>query len=192
MRIAAITRGWAGIVAGVMIMAGCAGKIEYTKYTAKDPELRLSVDVVQGWDAREYRGSHDSFAEVVFLEPARKDKPRRALLAIQAQPAAGRSARQFLDALIAKSRAMPGWKLGATGKRTVAGAPAVTAELSYLGPTTPNTISLNLKPMRENVAVLVQGNTLYLVRYENMAVAFDRFAPAFQRALDSLVFASSQ
>jgi hypothetical protein len=74
---------------GMMTWAqGCSSQPDYKKYSSKDSELNVEMDHSVGWDFNETRGAYGSYAQVIFLEPAKKDKPLRATMVFVTQRSA--------------------------------------------------------------------------------------------------------
>ena len=61
---------------------GCSPAFNYEKYSSKDSKLNITLDYISGWLYSEHRGSHGSYAQVLFYEPTSEGKAFKAGIVI--------------------------------------------------------------------------------------------------------------
>jgi hypothetical protein len=181
---------------GVISMVGslgCSKAVKYERYSSKDTEINLVMDYVSGWLFSESRGAENSYAQVIFYEPLRKDKNIKAGMVVTVRDSSKialdpLSVDSVADELLSRREKLKDMKLLARTKNTVLGSEAVTVVLSYKTLDKLNSIDDKLTPVKEKVVIFRNNNKFYTVRYQNTEKEFGVFNQAFSHILKTAQF----
>ena len=181
------------VIGGLFMIGcnGCASGLGYEKYVSKDPKLNISMDYISGWLYSEHRGTQDSYAQVLFYEPDRKDKDRKAGIAVTVRDMSKvefdpLSVEAAADDLLKKRLKLKDAKILSKSKIEFLRTVAVDIKLTYK--TLDKLYSTDAKfiPVKERIVIFNRGGTFYTVRYENTAEEFERFEKAFSHCIKTL------
>lgn len=181
---------------GAMIMissSGCSPNFKYERYLAKDQRLDFTLEYVSGWLPFEQFGSHNSFAQVIFVYPKGEKKAFRASMAAtlkdeskaQINPA---TVEAFADDLISKRLNLQDSKLIYRKDVTVSGEDAVEIEMAYKTLDRIEKLGARLIPVKERIVILKKSGKFYILRYENKAKEFESLNKAFSHIITTLSF----
>ena len=185
------------LLIGVMMMLGSRGYAQphesvYEKYVSKDPKIGIATQRLAAWSASESRGSYEPYAMVVFFEPERGEKGRRAEMVVSVTQSAEAKIDPTLDAmtvdLLGRRQQLPGYKVLAQTQDELLGVPAMQVELSYRVPASLHALEKREHVIREKVVLFVRGARLYQLRYVNTEGAYPAFEEAFEHLIASLTF----
>jgi len=181
---------------GAIVMisfSGCSPDFKYGRYLPKDSRLDFTMEYLSGWLAFEQFGSHNSFAQVVFVYPKGKDKAFKASMVatlkdeskVQINTA---TIEAFADDLIAKRLNLKDSRLIYRKDATVAGEDAVEIEMAYKALDNIDRVNAKLIPVKERIVILKRAGKFYIFRYENKAKEFEGLNKAFNHIITSLNF----
>ena len=185
------------LLIGVMMMSSGRGYAQphesaFEKYVSKDPRIGITAERPAAWSVSESRGSYEPYAMVVFFEPERGEKGRRAQMVVSVTQGVEAKIDPTLDAmtvdLLGRRQQLPGYKLLAQTRDELFGVPAVQIELSYRAPASLNALEKREHVIREKVVLFVRGARLYQLRYVNTEGAYPGSEEAFEHLLASLTF----
>jgi hypothetical protein len=167
---------------------GCSKAVKYERYSSKDIEINMAMDYISGWLFSESRGAENSYAQVIFYEPQRKDKNIKAGIVVTVRDSSKLnldplSVDSFVDDLLSRRGKLKDMKLLSRSKSTVLGSEAVSVLLSYKTIDMLNNINAKLVPVKEKVVVFKNNNKFYTIRYQNMEKEFNVFNKAFSHIL---------
>jgi hypothetical protein len=176
---------------GVISMAGsfgCSKALKYERYTSKDAQISMAMDYVSGWAYSESRGAENSYSQVIFYEPQRKDKNLKAGIVVTVQNSLKlkldpSNVDSFVDELLSRREKLKDMKLLKRVKSTILGSEAAVATLAYKTIDKLNSIDAKLIPVREKIVVFKNNDKFYTIRYLNTENEFDKFDKAFSHIL---------
>jgi hypothetical protein len=169
------------------------GRQRFEKYSSRDPELNVTMDYFRDWNFYEDRGAYDSYAQAIFLEPVRKEKPLRASVVLNIikeskanfQPL---TLTGFFDNQIKKWSSRKEVKFLSREKSKIADLPAYSIELTYYELANPEVLPANFVLMRERVFLWQKDRQFYTLRYVNIAKEFGKLENGFIHCVDSVRF----
>jgi hypothetical protein len=176
---------------GVISMVGsygCSKVVKYERYSSKDAQINLAMDYVSGWAYSESRGAGNSYAQVIFYEPQRKDKNLKAGIVVTVQDSLklkldSPSVESFIDDLLSRREKLKDMKLLARTQSSALGSEAVVVMVSYKTMDKLNSVDAKLIPLKERIVVFKNNNKFYTIRYQNTEKEFDEFNTAFSRII---------
>ena len=181
------------VIGGLFMIGcnGCASGLGYEKYVSKDPKLNISMDYISGWLYSEHRGAQDSYAQVLFYEPDRKDKSRKAGIAVTVRDMSKvefdpLSVEAAADDLLKKRLKLKDAKILSKSKIELLRTVAVDIKLTYKTLDKLYSTDAKLIPVKERIITFNRGGKFYTVRYENTAEEFERFEKAFSHCIKTL------
>lgn len=182
------------LIAGMVAIAGCSQQgFKFERYSSKDADLDITLDYISGWKVNEQKGSFDSFSQVVFLESERGEKTLPAVIVLTVKRESKvKFSPKTIDAaytdIVNKRKNFKDSKVLSESKIKLLGEDALEFELSYRALDLPESLKAKLVPMRERVIVFKKNDKFYILRYENFAVDFDKFNPAFSQIIKTMQF----
>jgi len=172
---------------------GCSKAVKYERYSSKDAQIGMAMDYISGWAFSESRGAGNSYAQVIFYEPQRKDKNFKAGIVVTAQESSKikldpLSVESFADELLSRREKLKDMKLLARTTGTALGEEAVVVILSYQTMDKLYSVDAKLIPVKERIVVLKKNNKFYTIRYQNTEKEFEEFNKAFSHILGTAEF----
>jgi len=172
---------------------GCSSNVKYEKYSSKDTEINIAMDYISGWLYSEHRGSHNSYAQVLFYEKGDEKKVFKAGISvnvrdesrIEIKPA---TIEAMADDLKSKRMKFKDSMLVSKGNLKVSGENAIVMDFSYKTLDKLYSATAKLIPVKEKIVIFKKGSKFYTIRYENTAEDFKGFEKAFIRMLNSITF----
>jgi hypothetical protein len=164
--------------------SGCGGGMRYEKFTAKDPDLGISVDHIAGWLVLETKGSKKSYSDVNFTTPANA----RALMSVTSLPLkkGSETPPAYADELLSKRKRLPHFNLDSRKDLQVAGKPGIELTMSYDKPADIYSTKDELIAVREKLAIFSDGTKLYVVKYTNINSDFASYDKGYEHMLSTL------
>jgi len=186
------------IILGAILMisfSGCSGKMKYERYAATDPKLNLSMDYISGWTHKVQYGSLDSFVQVVFYAPGRKNNTFEGMMVVTVRDSskAGFSPRTIdgmLSDLIRKYMKYDSAKVVSKTRKDILGEDAFTIEFSFRSLNSFDSKKAKIVPMKERIVIFQKDDKFYTIRYEILAENFDKYEKAFAHIVKSIKFDS--
>ncbi|HTY44635.1 MAG TPA: hypothetical protein VMD52_01420 [Patescibacteria group bacterium] len=179
------------LIIGMVGIAGCCQNFKFERYVSKTPGLDITLDYISGWKVYEQQGSFDTFKQIVFSEPIRKDKALRASMVLTAEKGSKAAFNpKTIEAayadLVNKRKSFKDMKVLSESRIKVLGAEALECRLSYGALDSPESLNAKLVPTDERVVVFKREDTFYFLRYENFSSEFDRYNKAFDHIIKTL------
>lgn len=163
---------------------------EYEKFSSKDSELNISMEYIAGWSANEQRGSHNSYAQAIFVEPMEAEGFKATMVAYvqrnekaQFEPVSLKGAE---DDLISRRLKFKDAKVVSNSKLKLLNTEAVDIELSYKMLDKLYQTDAKLIEVKERVVIFAKNDKFYTLRYSNRAEEFEKLDKAFYHCLKSL------
>jgi len=172
---------------------GCSPSFKYDRYAGKNPALNFTIEYLSGWLHDEQTGAHNSFSQVVFVEPEGKDKIFKPMIVatvrdsskIEIEP---KTVANFAKDLLSKRMKFKECSVIYEKNTTICGEGAVDIELSYQTIDKLDSVDAKLVPFKERVIIFEKSGKFYILRYQGRAKDFDKYSGAFTHIVKSLEF----
>jgi hypothetical protein len=163
--------------------------VKYEEYSSKDPALNITMDYISGWRYSEHRGSYNSYAQVQFYGPIKKDFAPSIVATVQRRSKVKvkpLTIEAIADDLIAKRMKLKDTKVLSRSKMKLLGSPAINIALTYKKPDKLRSMDAKFIPFKEGVVIFQKQGKFYTLRYMNPQEEFKKFSRAFYHCVKSL------
>lgn len=187
---------WTGALAMMLNFFGCDIS-RYNQYSSKDTQLNIKMDYPKNWTFAEERGAYGSYAQVIFLEPVKKDKPLRGMMVVTIKDESKFDIKpltltMFGEDLLKKRLAFKDAQKISESYLKFLGFDAKVIELSYSMPDNPERMDAKDVPLLESIVCFKKGSQFYILRYVNEKQDFRRLEKAFTHCVNTLKFKESK
>ncbi|HAJ56472.1 MAG TPA: hypothetical protein DCL35_01740 [Candidatus Omnitrophica bacterium] len=178
---------------GMLNLFGCSEGPKYGQYSSRDPELGVTMQYPKDWSYSEARGANGSYAQVVFIEPKKKDKPVLAqiVLTVRHESKAGvkpPTQEAMKEDLLKKRLKFKDALVLSQSISEISGIKCDVLEFSYSLRKELYSLDGALVPIREKVIIFKNGEKFYIFRYRNTKQDFEKFNKAFVNCAGTLRF----
>jgi len=172
-------------------LSGCADNFKYERFTSRNPNFKLTMDQISGWESVMQAGSWGSFLQAVFYEPKSPGKDSKAFMAFTQKDSdkldfSPVTLKGLEDDLLKKRSAHKDMVLVKKSKTRLLGAEAINLELTYRALVNEHSTTNPIMPVKERIVIFKKGDKFYTLRYLNLTDDFAKYDPAFYHCVRSV------
>ena len=177
------------LLAGGILMAnqsGNCGGVGYKEYSSEDTELNIKMDYIAGWEYREHRGSHGSYAQVQFYGAAQGAVAPSIIVTVEKVSDVDFSpltVEAMAEDLINKRLKLEDSKVLSRMETTLLDMPAMDITFAYKQKDRLRSLNFNMILFKERVVVVQKGDRFYTLRYVNPEQTYEEFEQDFLHCL---------